>query len=101
MFVGKPDAAVAFAAAAAQEVDLELVLAVPREVMLYGHSSARTEWQALDVVVLLDALSGHTVFVGLRRRHRSQGCARHAPRNGQVLLEPRLTDLQDARDIVE
>jgi hypothetical protein len=101
MLVGKSHTPVAFATRPTQEIDPEFVCAILREVVAHEHAAARAERQAFDVIVLLCAL-GDAVLMGLgtskptpNRRTADVPCDR------QILLEPRLTDLQDARHVVE
>ena len=99
--VGEPHAAVTLALNPAQQVDRDLILAVPREVMLDQQPTPRPERQAVNMVRLWLGLSHPVLVYGRGRESASQRGATDLARRLEILLELRLADTQDPGDVVE
>ena len=101
MLVGKSGAAVAFPADPAEEIYLEFVFPVLWEVVAHEHAAARAERQPFGAIVLAGSLRhAELADLGTGARDPDRRAA-DAARDRQVLLDARLADFQNARDVVE
>ena len=84
-----------------EQLQLDLVLGVPREVVLHRHAAARAERQAVPVLVLRQVRGDPERLAAGRHRRGSHGQAADRPRRVHVALQQRGRDLEDAGDVVE